>query len=172
MIRFLLAVAQAMDPELLEQPVRRRLWDIIRNRPGIHASQLCRESGEAWGTVQYHLGLLRKVEMVTSVESGRERRFFPPGMDPERARLMSLLEQGRREEIARFILDNPGQRQVDVCTSVSVSRKTFRASVQPLVEAGLIEERKGVQTNRYYPVDELEGALSGLEQPDFDASFA
>lgn len=171
-MKWLLAFAQAMSPELLEQPVRRRLWDIIRNRPGIHASQLCRESGEAWGTVQYHLGLLRKVEMITTVESGRERRFFPPDVDPDRARLVSLLEQGRREEIARFILANPGQRQVDVCTEVNVSRKTFRASVQPLVEAGLIEERKGLQTNRYYPVESLDGALSGFDAPDFDASFA
>lgn len=169
MIRLLLALGQVVgDDRLLKQPVRRRIWDIIRNRPGIHASQLCRESGEAWGTVQYHLGLLRKGELVTSVEAGRERRFFPPGVDESRARLMSLLEQGRREEIARFILSHPGQRQVDVCGKVSVSRKTFRASVQPLVEAGLIQEQKGLQANRYYAEPELDALL----ETDFDASVA
>ena len=170
MIRLLLTLGQVLGEDtMLEQPVRRRIWDIIRNRPGIHASQLCRESGEAWGTVQYLLGLLRKVDLVTSVEAGRERRFFPPGVDEEHARLMSLLEQGRREEIARFILSNPGQRQVDVCGGVNVSRKTFRASVQPLVEAGLIHERKGLQTNRYFPEPGLEPLLQAER---FDVSVA
>lgn len=152
------------DP-LLEQPVRRRLWDLIRGRPGIHASQLCRESGEAWGTVQYHLGLLRKGDIVTSLEAGRERRFFPTGIDEQRARLLSLLDQGRRPEVARHILAHPGDRQVDVCERVKVSRKTFRSSVQPLLDQGLITERKGLQSNRYYPEAELAELLAA---PDVD----
>lgn len=148
------------DPQtLLSQPVRKRILELIQRRPGIHASALCRASGEAWGTVQYHLALLDKGELVTAVSAGRERRFFVGGIDPERARLMGVLNQGRRQEIAQFIRDHPGSRQVDVCTAVSVSRKTFRASIAPLVDAGLVSERKGLQTNRYFPDDGLQGLL-------------
>ncbi len=150
--------------ELLQQPVRRRLWDLIRRSPGIHASQICRDSGEAWGTVQYHLSLLHKGDLVTSYESGRERRFFPSGIDEQKARMMATLTQGRREEIARFILENPGIRQVDVCDAVNVSRKTFRSSIQPLVDAGLVQERKGLQTNRYFPEEPLGGLLREDDQ--------
>jgi predicted transcriptional regulator len=146
--------------DLLGQPVRRRLWDIIRLKPGIHASQLCRESGEAWGTVQYHLSLLSKGDLVTSQEAGRERRFFQTGIDEKRAHVVSLVRQGRRPEIAQAILASPGLRQIDLCDSVKVSRKTFRSSVQPLVDAGLIRERKGLQTNRYFPEDGLESLVS------------
>ncbi len=153
------------DP-LLDQPLRRRIIQIIRRKPGIHASELCRESGEAWGTVQYHLGLLRKSELVSSVESGRERRFFPPDMDPQRARMLSLLNQGRRQEIAAFIRDHPGIRQVDICDAVAVSRKTFRSSIRPLVEEGLIEERRGLQSNRYFPQEGLVEAFERVEDPD------
>src|SRR5438105_7738325 len=93
---------------LLDQPLRRRLVGIIGERPGIHASELARESGEPWGTVQYHLSLLHKGQAVTSVEAGRERRFFPNGVAPARARLLAILGQGRRPEIASFIRDHPG----------------------------------------------------------------
>lgn len=147
------------DTKLLEQPLRRRLFSLIRRQPGIHASELCRASGEAWGTVQYHLGLLRKGSLVHTHEAGRERRFFPPDMDPLKANLLSLLQQGRREEIAQFIQTHPGIRQVDICNGIGVSRKTFRASIQPLVEQGLVEERRGLQTNRYFPDDSLAAAL-------------
>src|ERR1051325_7561984 len=141
--------------------MRARLLSLIAERPGIHASQICRESGQPWGTVQYHLSLLHRGELVTSVDTGRERRFFPPGMEPQRARLLALLNQGRRPEIARFIQENPGARQVDICDALAVSRKTFRNSIEPLVKAGLVHERKGLQTNRYFPESGLLGALSG-----------
>jgi predicted transcriptional regulator len=135
---------------LLDQPLRRRLLGLIEERPGIHASELARESGEPWGTVQYHLSLLNKAQAVTSVEAGRERRFFPHQVDPARARLLALLGQGRRPEIATFIRDHPGARQIDICDALDVSRKTFRNSIEPLVEEGLVQERKGLQSNRYF----------------------
>lgn len=143
------------EAHLLEQPLRRRLLDLIAEQPGIHASQLCRTSGEPWGTVQYHLSLLHKGEMVTSVEAGRERRFFPSEVDPRRAHLLALLHQGRRSEIASFIRDHPGSRQVDICDALSVSRKTFRSSVEPMVEQGLVHERRSLQDNRYFPQEGL-----------------
>jgi len=155
----LLAIAGVAGREdesrLLEQPLRRRLLDLIADSPGIHASELCRTAGEPWGTVQYHLTLLHKGEMVTSVEAGRERRFFPSAVDPRKARLLALLHQGRRTEIASFIRDHPGSRQVDICDALDVSRKTFRSSVEPMVEEGLVNERRSLQDNRYFPQEGL-----------------
>lgn len=146
---------------LLRQPVRERLMRLIGRQPGIHASEICRETGEAWGTVQYHLGLLQDNALVSSLEAGRERRFFPQEMDPRRARLLGALHQGRREQIARYIQEHPGQRQVDVCKALSLSRKTFRASVSALIDAGLVQEQRGLQTNRYFPESGLADVLEG-----------
>ncbi|MEK6976346.1 MAG: hypothetical protein AABY18_08400 [Candidatus Thermoplasmatota archaeon] len=147
--------------------MRRRLADLIANRPGIHASELCREAGEPWGTVQYHLSLLQKSELVRAVEAGRERRFFPSGMDAGRARLLALMNQGRRPEVAQFIRENPGTRQVDVCDALDVSRKTFRNSVQPLVAENLVQERRSLQNNRYFP---LQGLGELIDATRIDAS--
>ncbi|HET6398103.1 MAG TPA: hypothetical protein VFH47_00940 [Candidatus Thermoplasmatota archaeon] len=152
----------ASDPRsLLEQPMRRRLLELIQSQPGIHASELARESGEPWGTIQYHLSLLHRTSLVTSVEAGRERRFFPAEVEPARARLLALLHQGRRGEIAQYIRSHPGARQVDICEALDVSRKTFRHSVAPLVEEGLVLERRGLQFNRYYAEPGLGELLPG-----------
>lgn len=166
----MLAAAQGLfgrvtGPELLEQPMRRRLLQIIEEKPGIHASELCRASGEPWGTVQYHLSLLHKGELVTTVEAGRERRFFPHQVDLGRARLLAILHQGRRIEIATFIQGNPGARQVDICDALSLSRKTFRHAIEPLVEEGLVQERKGLSFNRYFPEQPLGQALEAARSP-------
>lgn len=154
------------DDDWRDQPLRRRLLDLIESRPGIHASELCRTAGHPWGTVQYHLSLLHRSEMVTSVEAGRERHFFPTTVDPERARILAILNQGRRPEIAQYIKTHPGARQVDICGAIDVSRKTFRSSIVPLVASGLVHERRGLQENRYFPLHSLEAYLP----PEIDAS--
>lgn len=157
-----LCAGVAPGPEasrLLDQPMRRRLLSLIERRPGIHASEICREAGEPWGTVQYHLALLHKGAMVTAIDSGRERRFFPSETDPAKARLLALLTQGRRPEIAAYIRANPGARQVDVCDALGISRKTFRNSVLPMLQEGLVAEKRGLQSNRYFPLAGLDPLL-------------
>lgn len=146
--------------QLREQPVRRRLLDLIAGRPGIHGSELSREAGEAWGTVQYHLSLLHRGELVHMLETGRERRYFLPGLDPSRARLLALMNQGRRPEVAEYIRDHPGARQIDVCDALAVSRKTFRNSILPLVAEKLVNQRRGLQDTRYFPTDGLQRLLA------------
>jgi DNA-binding transcriptional ArsR family regulator len=162
-ILFLCAGISPGSPEaarLLDQPMRRRLLSLIESHPGIHASELCREAGEPWGTVQYHLSLLHKGDLVTAIDSGRERRFFPSETDPAKARLLALLTQGRRPEIAAYIRANPGARQVDVCDALGISRKTFRNSVLPMMKEGLVAEKRGLQSNRYFPLAGLEPLLA------------
>lgn len=152
--------APVLDPSrLAEQPVRKRLLGLIDQRPGIHASELAREMDESWGTVQYHLSLLRQADLVTTVEVGRECRFFNDGMDPSKARLLGLFHQGRRSEIAEFIHAHPGSRQVDICNALGVSRKTFRSSIRPLIEEGLVDEQRGLHANRYFAQDALDDVL-------------
>lgn len=158
MIRTLASIAQVLGP-LDEQPVRRRLLGLIRMQPGIHASELARGMDESWGTVQYHLNLLRKADLVQSVEAGRERRFFPEGVDESKMRMMTVLTQGRRNEIAQFIHNHPGARQVDICNALDVSRKTFRNSIKAMVEEGLVHEQKGLHNNRYFSEGPMDQAL-------------
>lgn len=143
------------ERDLLQQPLRRRLLDLIASRPGIHGSELSREAGQPWGTVHYHLALLSKGQLVDMLETGRERRYFLPGLEPGRARLLALMNQGRRPEVAQYIRANPGTRQIDVCDALDVSRKTFRNAIQPLVAENLVHQRRGLQDTRYFPNDGL-----------------
>ncbi len=165
-------IGQVSTKNLAEQPMRRRLLALIDSHPGIHASELCRSAGEPWGTVQYHLALLHKGELVTAVAAGRERRFFPTEVEPHKAKLLALLHQGRRSEVVRFIQSNPGSRQVDVCDALRMSRKTFRASVLPLVQEQLVQERRGLQSNRYFPLADLAPLLRAAQGPDSSAAKA
>lgn len=155
---------------LLDQPVRRRLLDLIASRPGIHGSELSREAGQPWGTVHYHLSLLAKGELVHMLETGRERRYFLPGLEPDRARLLALMSQGRRPEVAHYIRSHPGTRQIDVCDALDVSRKTFRSAIQPLVAENLVQQRRGLQDTRYFPSDGLAQLLDDTVVPGVSGS--
>jgi predicted transcriptional regulator len=154
---------ERVGEDLLRQPMRKQLVNLIKTHPGIHTSELAREVDQPWGTVHYHLRLLRQADLVSTVDAGRERRFFPLGMDDTKARLLSLLHQGRRPDIARYIREHPGSRQVDICDALEVSRKTFRSSVGPLVDEGLVREQRGLNSHRYFPAADLNLALHGMD---------
>lgn len=159
------AATRTLVERLQSQHLRARLLRMIDDHPGLHASGLCRATGEPWGTVQYHLSLLEKANLVSAVEEGRERHFFPPTVDPTRARLLALLEHGRCGDLVSYIRTHPGQRQVDICDATQLSRKTFRSHVQRLMDEGLVEARTGLQSSRYYPAAGMDalGPLGGPE---------
>lgn len=146
----------AMFGALGTTQVRNRLLALIRDKPGSHASELARSTGDPWSTVQYHLDLLSKGDMVTTIDAGRTKRFFPAGTDERKARLMAIMNEGRRQEIVELIRSEPGLRQVDLCKEIEVSRKTFRNAIGPLVDEGLVHERRTLQDNRYFPTDDLD----------------
>jgi len=55
-----------MDKELVENlDTRKRLIALIRDQPGIHFRELHRQSGLAMGELEYHLGILEKMEIIT-----------------------------------------------------------------------------------------------------------
>ncbi|GEM_PF-3169286 len=58
---------------LLDHATRRRIYELARERPGIHLRELQRLVGGAWGPLQFHLGLLAQAGLVQMSRVGRYR---------------------------------------------------------------------------------------------------
>jgi len=60
----------------LASPPRRRLLDIIRNRPGCNVSEVCEYFETSRIAVMKHLGILVEAKLVLSEKVGRERSLY------------------------------------------------------------------------------------------------
>ena len=65
--------------ELLDHETRRRILDEIRREPGIHLRELHRRVGGAWGSFDFHVGMLRQGGHVTARREGRYTALYRAG---------------------------------------------------------------------------------------------
>ncbi len=66
---------------LLELETRKKIYTLIKNRPGIYLRELERETGFTMGQLTYHLSLLVKANLIKEEIAGRFRRFYPLGLN-------------------------------------------------------------------------------------------
>src|SRR5581483_1043802 len=100
---------------VLENDSRRALFALIRERPGLHVSELARATGIGRVVLQHHLRMLEAHGLVVPRTRGRLVAYFSPGGVP-----------GEQELAAKVALKDPTRRRVLDATASSPT--TSRAS--------------------------------------------
>lgn len=150
-------------PERLPlQKIRAAILDFLKRRPGASITEICRETGIAWGTAQHHLYLLRRAGLAASAPSGRTHRFFLPHIDERAQRVFGVLHNPGAQRLARRVVESPGLRQKDLCEQLGFTRKVFREHVNLLKDAGLVAEIMRPRVRLYVPLDGLRPLLANL----------
>jgi predicted transcriptional regulator len=143
-------------PENLDKhPVRRRILDIVRRKPGAIASELCRSLDMEWGTIQYHLHLLESAQLLESVAMGRDRNFFVPDLSNEMQRRFAILRRGRVPDVVQAVADEPGINQRGLSRRIDMSRKVVREYVNLLEAEGLLATQHQGGRVAYFPTNQL-----------------
>lgn len=148
--------------KLLDHKVRDRLMQMIEETPGIHASELGRRAGVGWGTVVHHLSVMEKNELISSLTSGRHRRFFPVGaVDWSRRGQAAVLANERTHALYSLIQEDPGAAASHLASRVGVGLSTASWHLQRLEECGLVGRVKRGRTVHHYANDDQVGSKEG-----------
>jgi predicted transcriptional regulator len=69
---------EAMDAvfQALGHATRRRILDLVKDRPGANVNDLCRFFSTSRIAVMKHLRVLERADLVLSEKRGRERKFY------------------------------------------------------------------------------------------------
>ena len=119
---------------LLDNAIRRRIFDHIKENPGTHYRAILAALGLPMGVLSYHLNRLEKAELVRSRQDGMYRRFFLAGRKTDVRFFLSELQ----ESILAVIRENQGISQSKIAERIAVSRKVVNYHVRILDQAGLI----------------------------------
>jgi len=133
---------------VLELETRRRVYETIRDSPGLHFRELERRLMLGYGTLQYHTEFLIKHNLV-SEEKGKEySRFFAASFRSIKEReLLSLLRQKTNRHILIHLVDNPMSRNKDIAKNIELSPSTASWHLARLVETGAVaSENRGNET--------------------------
>ncbi|HVM46152.1 MAG TPA: winged helix-turn-helix transcriptional regulator [Candidatus Thermoplasmatota archaeon] len=152
-------------PDILDNDVRNRIYDIIRENPGISAREVHRRSEQSWGTVVYHLRQLERHHLVVSRALGRTRNYYENhgkyrGMEVQ----LACLQSDRALALARAIAATPGITQEALAQASGFPQPTTSYYVRKLKQAGLVEEQREGRYVRYVPHADLPRFIAISEQ--------
>ncbi len=146
--------AKLRKEKLLDHKLRDELVDIIKADPGLSATDIAAKVDAGWSTVVYHLGVIERNGLVSSLIDTRHRRFFPVGDIPhgQRGRI-AVLRNERTRTLLDIIRAKPGQSQASLGKQVGVSRPAVAWHLERLEHEGFITRRRSGRSVLVFSAD-------------------
>jgi DNA-binding MarR family transcriptional regulator len=143
--------------ELLENETRCQLHDLIEDEPGLSTQELCDRVDAGWGNTVYHLQRLEQAGFVTSEKKGHHRRFYKNGdVGLDDIEALGVLKNDNANKIARYLVDEPGAKQKDVCEALDISPSLAHKWISRMEEQDLVDSEREWRSKHYEPDDRLE----------------
>lgn len=148
--------ARLRKEDILENPLRDDILEVVGGEPGISASELGRRLNCGWGTLVYHLTVLERMQLISSAREGRHKRFFVQGrINYSDKSAVGLLANPAARNILQAIQEHPGALQKEVAARLGLTAGTVAWHVERLAAAGLVLKEEDGRLVRYYPSNRL-----------------
>ncbi|AEN06319.1 MarR family transcriptional regulator [Halolamina sp.] len=142
---------------------RERLLAHVETHPGVHVNALGRELDLATGQVQYHLKRLRDGGAVVADQQYGRTHYFPPGYTDRERRTLALARRETVRELLLLLIECEESTAGDLTDELGIARSTLSYHADRLVEAELLEQRRGDHGRVRYALVEPTETLRLLE---------
>ena len=135
--------------ELLAQPTRRRIHDVVCRHPGSSAREIQRTAGLAWGETAYHLDQLTKAGVLRRERGGRRDYYFPHAMGWEDRRLFQALRRPAQRHLLVALSRTPGLTLAELRAACGFSLSTTSFHLRQLLAISVVEGYREGNLRRY-----------------------
>ena len=130
-----------MNEDYLSLETRRKIYNLIKSRPGLHKREIARIIGMSLSTIDYHLHYMEKKELVESRSDGKYKRYFVKEKGKkENKRLFAMLRQEVPRRILIFLLSHPNAIHKEICEHIGKAPSTISFHMKKLIKEGIVEE--------------------------------
>ncbi len=142
-------------PEI-EVENRKKIYQIIEDYPGLHMREIKRRAEMSMNLVRYHLGQLKKYEVVEEVEEGEYKRYYPKEgemrVDFEDKRYLALLREEIPLNVVVYLLSrSEPASHGEIKDELDIAASTLSYHLKKMREKGLL-----VKEGREYWISEPE----------------
>lgn len=129
---------------------RKRIFDFIRESPGVHLREIQRRLEIPLGTVEYHVNWLMQEQLIGMKEDGHYKRYYPSGeIRSEERELLSILRQEIPRKIVIEILRAPGTNFGTLARKFEVAPSTLSFHLSKLVDRVVVAKKKVGRESAY-----------------------
>ena len=135
----------ARDPQgepLLDLDMRRRLYAVVREYPGIHVREAARQIGTSQALVEYHLALLRDNGLVTVEKDDRYARLYAKDAaaapDRKDRAAVAVLRERLPLQVTLRLLDQGAAKHKDLAEALGMGKSKLSFHLRKLEAAGIV----------------------------------
>lgn len=162
-VKFLLPLRfrEISSRNVLEQDARARIYDTIRENPGIHLRGISRKVGIGMGTVRYHVTMLLRTHKITDQkESGSTHFFENSGKYSRQEQLVHHhLRNPTTQKLIREIRENPDAGRNHLAQVAGISGSSVTWYIRRLESDGIVRSVKSGRTVTYTIPEEIQQIL-------------
>lgn len=137
---------------LLDHRTRETVVQMIRSDPGVSPPELHKRLTIGWSTLVYHLGVLEKNKLVSSLIDGRHKRMFPvENMDWGKRPALAVLRNQKTKQLFQAVFDEPGISQKELVGRIGLGHAGGHWHLDRLEKVGLLVREKRGHKVHYYP---------------------
>ena len=141
-------------PDPLELESRKRIYECVRNSPGIHFREIQRRTNLPIGVLEYNLNCLVNRSLLSVDKQESFSRYFPCGqLNAEKQRIMAALRQEIPRGIMLYLMRHPGASHGEVLSNFTISGGTLSYHIKKLVARGVLKLEKVGRESRMTVID-------------------
>jgi DNA-binding transcriptional ArsR family regulator len=161
------------DRDLLDDPLRARIYETIRQSPGVYPAALVDQLDEPRSTLRYHLRRLEREGLVSEQTVDGKRRYVTAEATAAERALSVVDEESTAARIVDGLARDDGATVSDLATRLDCSPSTVSYHLDRLEDAAVVERERDGQAvrNRLRPeVQSAVAPLTAASQESFPAA--
>lgn len=138
---------------VMESPLRRSMYNYIRENPGAYLREISRALDINPTNTTWHLRKLAEAEYVRSQMSNGLKLYYPieGGIKSKNDAVSgAILKNENARTIVAYLLAHPGGHQREMARAIGVNHGTVRWHLKKLVGAGFVNEHADGSAYKYY----------------------
>lgn len=148
---------------VLDNTTRLRIFNTIREYPGIHFNALREQTGMNRGTLRYHLSILSATGKINIFQDGVFSRYVPSamGMSEYDQIVASRFQYGPDRKILSYLLDHPDTSQRDIAKALGVPPSVVNKRIIKMFDEGIVAIERLGRSTRVALTDNAVAVLMG-----------
>jgi predicted transcriptional regulator len=134
-----------------ELETRKRIYEVIRDSPGVHLRELKRRLNIVIGSLQYNLHYMEKKNLIYSIKDEDYVRYFVKDrkLEANERNILSFLRRKACRHILINLLQHTSLNNKELSTAIKLSPSTVSWNLNKLVKADIIKKEKAGRISNF-----------------------
>jgi len=146
-----MGIRRVSGGNVLDQEVRAKIYEYIRQNPGIHLRGLSSEMQVKLGTMRYHLSVLQHTHKITVSSDTASVRFYENSgtYSTGEQHILKHLRNETTKKILAVLLERPMATRQDIADAVGISGPSVSWHMKRLEEDRIVLSRRSGRLTAY-----------------------